>query len=254
MHPASRLVPTEMANVARSRRRPGQSGRSPGHHGPRSRLLRPLIAAPASSPLSVGGDHLTRCRCCAPSRPGGPSRGPFRQPLGPRRTPISAGRNSPMARRSAAPSRKGCSIPGAWCRSAFAARCIRHRTSDYWALGRRSASSHIEEVPREGRRRRSMDEVAPRRRRRRRPISPSTSTPSTLPLRPAPARRRSAASTSFEAQQCVRGFRRPRSRRRGHGGSVAALRSSPATPPSSARRSLFELLCVTAQALEARRG
>ena len=91
-------------------------------------------------PVSAGGDHsvtLPVMRGIAKDRPG--RHGAFRRALR-HRGRLSRDPNSTTARRSAAPSRKGCSTPSARCRSASAAASTT-RTSGSSATTAACASS-----------------------------------------------------------------------------------------------------------------
>ena len=116
--------------LRRSRRLPGQPGR------PQDTLERiegfyaqgPRQAASCRCP--AGGDHLITLpilRGIAKDRAG--RHDPFRRPHRLLRPLFRRLQATPTARRSAAPSRRACSIPSAWSRSASAARSTTARTS-----------------------------------------------------------------------------------------------------------------------------
>ena len=156
-----------------------------GHRGAST----PRIAAAGVRPLSVGGDHSITypiLRALAAREPAG-RHGPHRRALRHRRRRSKAP-NSIMAARSARPCSTACSIRSGRSRSASAARPSISGSSPRLRHDRdpcRGVRPHGPATPSSPERARWSATA--------RPTSPSTSTASIPPSRPAPARRRSAA-------------------------------------------------------------
>jgi len=162
------------------------------------------LHAAGAVPLSAGGDHLITLPIMRGIRKGLPPLGMVHStPTATPGTPISAATNTPMARRSAAPSRRGFWTPGASSRSASAARSNK-RDDNQWAVDQGMRVHHrgvFRPRPSQGDRRgaprggRGADLCQLRRRRLDPAYAPGTGTPEI------------GGYTPHEAQRMLRGLR-----------------------------------------------